>query len=455
MAGLLSFGRGKATPARLLLSIPIIVLCVWGAIKLSIGIWADDVVEGLSEDNDIAYESTFFGLNGDFGVKGLSVVHSLPDGTDVGTYAVDRVIVHPPGPFWLLRNSWFKTTADLPDDFSVTLENARNISDSDSTPGNYSNLPYDAIGCGVKLLTPALLREMGFPSVARNVTVGLHQSGASKAILDFTMATAHVGDLQMKFDLDFPRPVKWRDTLISVINAPIEHVSLSMADRGFITPRNSFCSKRSGISEAAFPAFHRKALADYMQSSGLGFSNGVMDRYGTFATSGGELRLSSNNERPILFGKFMEMGRAEKFTAFPLQLSLNGGPGTAFAFLPAAAAPAGSLPMATLAATAGPARTSPFLPPAADAAGMTPAASRVVAFRELEHMLGAHVEVQTVNDTIRRGTVAAYASMMISMRLDPAEGGFMLAIPSSTVAKIQLLGDAPPAMPGASNAQAH
>jgi hypothetical protein len=93
--------------------------------------------------------------------------------------------------------------------------------------------------------------------------------------------------------------------------------------------------------------------------------------------------------------------------------------------------------------------------PAVAAAPTAPPAARAVAYRDLEHLIGAHVQIATTNGTTRRGTLVAYASLMSSLRLDREEGGFMLALPAESVSGVTLLASAGPPSQANPDAQAH
>jgi hypothetical protein len=110
------------------------------------------------------------------------------------------------------------------------------------------------------------------------------------------------------------------------------------------------------------------------------------------------------------------------------------------------------VPPPTAAPAPEPARAPPASP--VGVAATTPAdEGQSVAYRELERHLGSRVQVRTIYGTTRRGRLAAYASMMISLKLDPEEGGFALAIPQYSVADVQLLGEPQASTAGGANAQ--
>jgi hypothetical protein len=347
--------KTRLTPARRVLAGVIALACAWAAIKLSVIAWVEATNVGMGEDNDLTYESTFFDWHGNFGVRNARLVHALPDGSDVA-FLVDKVTVHPPGFWWLARNAWFHASKNMPESVSLTLENARNAADTDDTPGNYSNLPFDSTGCGEKQLTPADYVTMGLPRPARNATIALDAVDAVRSKLHFAMETPGAGDLAMDFDLYLPRPVKWWEILDRLHAAPIRHIAMTMRDTGFTKARNAYCATRAGIAAPAFAEHSAGVLAQRLQRNGEGLSEPAWARYRQFVAHGGRVELTTTAERPITLWRFITMDRDQKFRAFPLLLGVDGGARTTFAFEPARGlAPASAALAAQGAATAPPA----------------------------------------------------------------------------------------------------
>jgi hypothetical protein len=468
--------KTRPTPARLLIAAIVTPICVWGVLKLSVNGWVDAAVDGMGEENALSYSSTFYDWHGNFGVRDARLVHSLPDGSEVA-FLVDRITVHPPGFWWLFRNAWYRTSRDVPDEVSLTLENARNAADDNDTPGNYSNLPYDSTGCGETQLTPADYVTMGLPRPARNSTIGLTAIDDARSRLHFAMETPGSGDLAMDFDLDYPRPVKWRDILVTLQAAPIRHIAMTMRDTGFVRARNTYCAGRAGVAVAAFPDYSAGVLAKRLQATRQDFSAPVWDRYRRFVANGGRIELSTNAERPVTLWSFITMDREHKFRAFPMQLGLDGGSRIAFGYdgagMPgpamttpgtaiAAVAPAKAAPVAAGAATADAPAKQAAGAPARPLAAPAPVPATAVAqarsglhYRDLEHLVGSHVEVLTTNGTTRRGTLVAYATLMSNLRLDREEGGFMLALPADSITGVTLLAAAATPFQAVPDAKTH
>jgi len=449
------FGRkSKLTPAGRVFAAIVALACGWGAIKLSVIGWVEATNVGMGEENDLTYGSTFYDWHGNFGVRDARLVHQLPDGNEA-VFLVDRITVHPPGFWWLFRNSWFRTSKDLPETVTLTLENPRNAADGNDTPGNYSNLPYDSTGCGDKQLTPADYVAMGLPRPARNATITLTAVDDARSALHFAMDTPGSGELAMDFDIGFQRPVTWRNTLITLQAAPVRHIAMTMHDTGFVKARNTYCAGRAGIPAAAFAEHNAGVLSQRLRATGEDFSAPVWDRYRQFVANGGTIQLATTSERPLPLWSFITMDRGHKFRAFPMLLAVDGGARTVFAYEPVGASavtPAGSAlaedldavpaapaPAAAVAVSLATPTSVPLLPASASAPAPAPQARREVEYRALEHMVGSHLEVVTINGTVRHGTLVAYAPLMSNLRLDRDEGGFTLSLPAESISVVTLL----------------
>lgn len=409
---------------RLMFGVPVAIACFLVAIKLTVLLWVDLAVQAVSEENRIEYESTFFRLNGDFGMNGFKLVHLFPDGTEGPTYLADRLVIHTPGFFWLWKGA-FSDPEYVPDNIGLTAENLRDASRTDETPGNYTNLPYDAIGCGVSLLTPAHLRAMGLHS-ARNTSLNLRQLDDANSILLFEAVTPGLGQLQMNFSVTVPRPLGWSEILVAMFAAQASDISMSMKDQGFIKVRNDFCASKAGVSADGFSDFHMRKLAERFAEDNGRVNPGTLARYREFARDGGELTLSSVNAKPMNLMQFVALGRYQKMHAMTVAIRHDNGSATEFS-LEAGPAIGQQVAGSPTIAAATPA-------PAATAAAQVP--EGVLQYAQLKSMVGAHVQFLTMNGTQRRGTLMSYSPYMSVLKLDPGEGGFTLSVPADSITQV-------------------
>ena len=93
-------------------------------------------------------------------------------------------------------------------------------------------------------------------------------------------------------------------------------------------------------------------------------------------------------------------------------------------------------------ATTSPPLAAPEPPKAVKAAkGAKPAAPanlREVEYTDLERHVGAHLVVQTTNDTVRSGTLIKYTNVGLTVRLGPEAGSIDLSMPKNTVRKVSV-----------------
>lgn len=419
---------------RLLIGLPFAAICFWLALKLTVVAWVDQAVAAISEENQVEYDSTFFRFNGDFGMNGFKLVHMFPDGSEGPTYLADRLVIHTPGFSWLFKGA-FSEPEHVPDLLGLTAENFRESTRTDSTPGNYTNLPYDAVGCGVKLLTPANLAEMGLPS-ARNASVSLQRLDDAKSRLQYEVLTPDVGQLQMNFTVTMPRPLAWSNIIVAMFAAQATDISMSMKDLGFVKVRNEFCARKASVPTVAFLDYHMRHLAQRLAEGSDRVNPGTLASYRDFARDGGSLTLESVNARPVNLADFVALGRLEKMNSMPITIRHDDAARTPFSYESGGASvamPAASVPTAV----------QPAAPVAAAAvASATAVPQGEIEYPSLKSMIGSHVEFSTLNGLRRRGTLVSYSPYMSVLKLDAAEGGFVLSVPADSITQVLSLSSA-------------
>ena len=471
------FGMKKAIAAwswkkRLFVGVPVILLGAWLTMRVTIWTWIENVTDADPDENEISYDATFFRLNGDFGATKVRLNHFFPDGRPGPSYLADRVVFHTPGLPWLYWNT-LRGAKYMPDEFGMTLENFRDVATTDQTPGNYTNLPYDQVGCGRPgLLTRADLVTMGLPAVRRDVTLTLKRKDDQLSTLVFNLLTAGAGELTLAMDVTVQRPLPWRMIIERMMTAELRSADLRMADRGFVALRTAHCSKAAGLTPERFHPYHMQALVKRLAEGGDFFDAPTLARYGPFAEQGGELRLRGTHLPKLALMEFAGMGTGKKLEVIPTALSYNGGPESSFQFLPVNAVAPGVAGAPTIAALPTVAATAPVpapMVPAAPATGASPVAAAptptpvtttnrqssasgigpvaspgaagdatLVDYKQLKGREGSHVEIVTSNGTTRRGTLIAYSPYMSTLKLDADAGGFTLSVPGDSVVEVRV-----------------
>jgi len=78
-------------------------------------------------------------------------------------------------------------------------------------------------------------------------------------------------------------------------------------------------------------------------------------------------------------------------------------------------------------------------------------ASEVVAYKELEHHIGAELVIETTFNTIRRGVLVKYTNPGLRIQLGPEGGSIELEVPAETIRSVSIV---TPVTPASSTQQA-
>ena len=125
---------------------------VYGVIWWRVDAGVSRIFESIQGFTQASRGSSFFGLNGDVGVNRVRI--DAPAGSSLpGAMRIERVTVHTPGLWWLIRSSLFGVEEKFPERVGLTLDN---FELSGVTPqmqaenllGTYSGAPFEADGCG-------------------------------------------------------------------------------------------------------------------------------------------------------------------------------------------------------------------------------------------------------------------------------------------------------------------
>lgn len=451
----------------------------FGGMYLLMRLWVGNAIEDAidASPDDITYESMFLRWDGDFGVENVKGVHPLPDGTEKA-YSADRVVVHTPGLLWLARIGWKGESDALPDDIGFTAENIRLDDTDDKTDGNYSNLPFDAVGCGKRQLTRGDMADMGFGQLKRNVTLRLTRLDDHASTFRFAADTPGVGGSAMEMEIGIERPLEWEQGPMGLIGARIKSGSMTVTDHGFIAVRNAYCAKAAGVEPAAFVEHHMRKLDTHLAEEGMTLGVGALERYRDFVAKGGELSVVTVGDTKLTLGDFMDKNtRIGKMAAVRTGIRHNGGPLADFQVgtqpkiaraeepeaeavaptpvAPAAIATAAVAPPTVIGAPAAAAKPDASAPPAdtlyqrtrsANLTGTEPvtrgqvvATGEAVPYASLEKHVGERVQITTKMGTVRHGTILSSNTYQTALKLDAEEGGFNLNVFSDTVAEVRLI----------------
>ena len=432
---------------RAVLGLPVALVCFWVAMSLQAWAWTNVAVMQLENDfdSDIEFADTFFDLHGGFGATDVRLTKYAPNGDELGTFKIDRVTVQTPGLGWMFYNTVIDTTDELPDRFGIVLDNPRNLADDDSTPGNFTNLPYDAMGCTAALLTRTDLRAMDVPS-ARQVTLLLARDSDTESTGTLRLRTEGAGEMDIQVKIGLQRPVNLEQSFNVMQAATLDNVQLTFNDLGFIGKRNAYCAKKHKLTARAFSDYHMQEVARFSAATGKAFGPATLAQYRDFAENGGSLVLRTAGTRKLRLVQFIAMPQAEQMRAYPIMIAANGkAPAnyseTAMAptqAQPAVAAPAPAVAI-PVAMTAAPVQAQPA------PAGTLPQPGAAVPFAAIGTLVGQHVDVSTKYGSVRKGVLTFVGPMAINVQLDKEEGGLPLTMPTDSITSILYTPLAPPA----------
>ncbi|MCC8363305.1 hypothetical protein LK996_09490 [Lysobacter sp. A6] len=429
---------------RFVYAAPIAFLCFWAALSLQAKLWTEAamLVVEMETGGEIESKNSFFNLKGEVGIEDVSMTMFDPTGENSITFKADRVVVETPGFGWYFWSTIFVSSEELPDLVGVRIENPRNVATDPNTPGNYTNLPYDAMGCVAEMLTPTDLRAMGVPT-QRQIRIALEKVSDAETTARFRLRTEGAGEMEMKLALELKRPVKMEDFAQDVEEAPLKSVQLDFNDLGFTAKRNAYCAKKHNLTAAAFADYHMQEVGRFLGAQGVSLGQGTAAQYRDFATNGGTLQLRTAGTRKITANEFVELSRMQKMQLFPLMIAANGKAPANFAWnygvQPAPAAAAADGAVAIPVANVVPA------PVAAVPAGGLPEAGAVVAYAQLQSLTGHHVDITTTYGSVRKGVVKLVGPYEASVQLDKEEGGLLLHMPADRITEIRYTPVAPPA----------
>lgn len=407
------------------------LVCLLLALKLTVWLLVERITDAAAHHVDVEYDGSFFDWRGHFGTSDVVIATYDEQGAPAGEYAMDRLVIRPSSQLWLLRNAFFSGSGFAPDRIGLTLENFRSVGASETTPGNYTNLPYDAMGCTPALLTPRDLLGMGLDAPKRNIHLDLDRTSSRHVDLIFTMESPELGSLSVLANVEVERPVRMKALFDELDQAPLRSVTVTAKDLGFIAARNRACAGKHGLSATEFQAHHMREVRRWMGQQAFGYGEAALAQYAQFAANGGELVIRSVGQRKVTLGEFIAMDQWQKFRAFDLRVAASDSPAVDMTVFRTARA--GTAPQ--------PPGTTPIAPEATSTPAASPAPrpepGSTVGYERALDLVGEHIDIRTRHGTERAGTLLVHSPTMITMKLDPSGGGFNLTLYRQEIADIR------------------
>ncbi|HJU40428.1 MAG TPA: hypothetical protein VJ724_12695, partial [Tahibacter sp.] len=179
---------------RIVLPLAIVYGVIWWRVDAGVS----KVFDSLKTFTQASRGSSFFGLNGDVGVNRVRI--EAPPGSPVPlSLAIERVTVHTPGLWWLIRSSLFGVEEKFPTRLGATFDNF-DLSgmplemQADNLVGNYSGAPFEAEGCGSRVAWDrGDLRTLGVPPAHSKMVLRLNRLGADAVEFVLSAGTPGAG----------------------------------------------------------------------------------------------------------------------------------------------------------------------------------------------------------------------------------------------------------------------
>jgi hypothetical protein len=437
--------------AVLVVAIPVALAVL--VVKWRVAVTLDRWIEQAQPFAQIGRGSSFVGLDGTIGVDQLAITANQ---TDIGTLRADRVTLHTPGLWWVVRTGLLGGDR-LPSQFGISVDGLDTSllevgRDQPTLVGELSGAPFDHAGCQPDPFIEGELIGLGVPRAAPR-TFARYAIAADGALrVDSGIERARSASSNIALLLRLPGTAT--PDAASLMGASFEGVELSLRDDGFAAARNSACAERLKISEADFVAAH-VAMAQRIARA-LGFAPDAVwwEEYARFAATGGSLDLIGTPQRPL---PLMALARSSgpPGAQFSWQLSRDGGAARRTEIASIAPQPLDGGKPRTLAgqlqvemdaerAQQRAGTTQDLQPPPAvpgDTAGAVTDAAPPVAvapirtgpwttidYANLAERIGSTLQVETIHGSRREGTLEQWNPAGMVLRLGPDEGGIPLSL---------------------------
>ncbi len=449
--------------AVLVVAIPVALAVL--VVKWRAAVTLDRWIEQAQPFAQISRGSSFVGMDGTIGVDQLAITANQ---TDIGTVRADRVTLHTPGLWWLLRNGVFGGN-QLPQEFGVSIDGLDTSTlevgrDQPALFGELSGAPFDHAGCQDDPFIEGELIDLGVPRAAPRIYA--RYAIASDGAMRVDSGIERSGSASSSIALLLRLAGSATPDAAALMGASFEGVEVSLRDDGFVAARNRACAERLKISEADFIVAHVAMAQRTARALGVEPDAVWWDEYARFASTGGSLDLTGTPQRPV---PMMALRNASgpSGLVFNWQVSRDGGSARRTGIASIAPQPLDGGKPRTLAAQlqaemdaeralrAGVASGTQVPPTTApdSAAGSEPAAVpaatvpavpiklgpwTTIDYASLAERSGSTLQVETVNGTRREGILEQWNPAGMVLRLGPNEGGIPLSLAPRDLRSIRI-----------------
>lgn len=437
----------------LLVAIPIALAVL--VVKWRVAVTLDGWIEQVQPFAQIGRGSSFVGLDGTIGVDRLAITANQ---TGIGTVRANRVTLHTPGLWWLLRNGVLGGD-EPPQQFGVSIDGLDTSllevgRDQPTLVGELSGAPFDHAGCQDDAFVEGELLALGVPRAAPRIYAryAIGSDGAMRVYSGIERAGSATSDITLLVRLAGSAT----PTAAALMGASFEGVKLSLRDDGFVVARNRACAERLQISQADFIVAHVAMAQRMARALGVAPDPVWWDEYARFASTGGSLDLIGTPQRPLPM-MALQNAFGPSGLVFNWQVSRDGGSARRTEIASIAPQPLDGGKPRTLAAQvqaemdaeralrAGAASVAAVPPTVApdSAAGSEPAAVpaatvpavpikigawTTIDYASLAERSGSTLQVETVNGSRREGVLEQWNPAGMVLRLGPNEGGIALSL---------------------------
>lgn len=418
------------------------VALVYGLLWWRTGVVIDRQIDSLRPYLDIRRGSTIVGLNGDVGLRNLTVRPQSGSPLPAVTLSAKRAVVRTPGLLWVLRSAVFGVPDGIPSRFGISLDGVG----LDGSPealqaamvGGHVLFPFDLAGCEPQM-SLEIANALGLRDAAGSFSVLMEYGGASNLRIKVEADTpdqAHVaGDVNLSLG-------PTGDPGMRLATAGFESLNFVVEDKGFGARRNAYCADKLGLAKDDFVEHHLEAVRALYAAEGLVPGAAMDQAYAGFVRGGGKLVVQARPLRtgPITqlqgvgldgLGLFVDatVKHNDNFAAPLVFLAAD-----EYATSPAETTDPAIAPTDSGTDAAAENKTAPE-------AGAALAPGTEIPYDELPRHIGTEVEVSTTLGTVRRGVLTGASSISIVIKLASEEGGFPLSMPKYNIVKVRL---APP-----------
>jgi hypothetical protein len=465
-----------ALAAVVLLAVPVLV------VKWRVAVTLDRWVEQAQPFARVTRGRSFVGFDGDIGVDQVSVTPNAERG---GTLRAERITLHTPGLWWLLRAGVFDTDV-LPSRFGVSIDGLDTsllevANDAPTLIGTDSGAAFDHAGCQDEVFTDSELIELGLPRAPARLFArySIAADGALRAESGVERADSASSILSARLRLAGSA----KADAAALMGASLEGFELALRDAGFVALRNKACSERLKVDVDTFLAAHLAKAQRIALALGLSPDSAWWESYAQFARDGGALVLSGAPRRPIPLLALQQASgpggallldwqvRRDDATsrrteiAFVTPQPLGGKPLSLAAQLEQemqaqrmqqqAAADAARSPevaaavpeVGVVAPPAEPPATPAVAVVAAPAAPAAPGSWVDIDYAALGTHIGSSLRVETAYGSIREGTLERWNAAGMTLRLGARDGGIALSLSPRDARSIRVRDAAPAPAP--------